>query len=272
MRFVKQRKVKVGSILVSVFLTVTTIRVATAANSIMFADDFEGCNYAKYQDIASNKIDLTVAHSGKCSSKIGGAGVTFGKLLAPLSSSSSDVWLTAQVYFPKEFSLPGGGEGFHIFRLLDRPYTAGLMQLDFVVPYGGATIQLYHGPGDTGGDEAAKNTNFNPAADGRRGRWQCWEIHTRLNTPGQSDGLLEFYADGVLVDSVSGKFRGNSTNPYTYVDVQSNIGSTRPELWPTQNWWYVDDVAVSTGRVGCAPNVTDKTPPNPPGGLRINVQ
>ena len=255
-------------------LAVTIIGRATPtfANTIMFEDGFESCDYQKYSDVAQNKIDRTTRHSGNCSSRIGGDGAGWGKLVVKLPSRQTELWFRAYVFFPPEFELPGGGEGIHLWRFLSSPYAQGVFQLDFNVPFKGNAIQLFHHPGNSGGESVAKWTNFKPADDGRRGQWQCWEVHSRLNQAGQSDGLVEFYEDGIFVDSISGNFRGSSTDGYLYVDVQSNIGSTNPALWPRQNWWYVDDVVVSTERVGCLPDAADKTPPNAPSGVRIETQ
>jgi len=267
----RRRKKGLVSVLLALFALTAVEIEPTAANTIFFEDDFETCNYSKYADVAFNQIDRTISHSGQCSSKIGGNGIDFGKLIVRLPGSQAELWFRAFVLFPSNFQLPVNSGGVHVGIHLWR-FSNLDIQLDFNVPAGTDTIQLFHWPGSTGGEAVAPSTGFNPIAGGRRGRWQCWEVHSRLNQPGQKDGLVEFFADGNLVGSVSGSLRGNSTASYTLVDVQSNIGGAGAvPPWPRDNWWYIDDVVVSTGRVGCPPNVTDNTPPNPPGGLRINV-
>ncbi|MCI0628016.1 MAG: hypothetical protein L0387_41250 [Acidobacteria bacterium] len=242
-----------------------------AANTIFFEDDFETCDYRKYSDVAFNQIDRTISHSGQCSSKIGGNSIDFGRLIVPLPGNQTELWFRGFVFFPSDFQLPvSQGDihvGIHVWRFSNFD-----IQLDFGVAAGQATLQLFQWPGNTGGQGMAPDTGFNPIAGNRAGRWQCWELRSRLNQPGQVDGVVEFYAEGNLVGSFSGDFRGASSAGYTVVDVQSNIGGAGAvPPWPTTNWWYVDDVVVSTARVGCPPNVTDNTPPNPPGGLRVNV-
>ncbi|MFQ5903493.1 MAG: hypothetical protein ACE5JO_07375 [Candidatus Binatia bacterium] len=143
--------------------------------------------------------------------------------------------------------------------------------MDFVVPDRQANIKINHFPGRTDGQTVQKGTSLNPIAGDRKGRWQCWEVHSRLNKPGQSDGLVEFYADGELIAKITGNFRGNSSGSYTEALFSSNIGGNAA-LWPRQNWRYLDDVVLSTGRVGCMPDVLDKVPPSPPTGVRINSQ
>ena len=253
------------TVLLGIFALGSLEILPASANTIVFNDDFETCTYQKYSDVALNIIDKTIRHSGNCSSRIGG-GVTFGKLIRNLDQPRSELWFTAWVFFPPEFLLPAPGGGAHLWRLSNYDF-----QMDFNVPDRSSTVQLVHFPGISGGNEVVKGTSFNPTAGDRKGRWQCWEVHSRLNQPGKADGLVEFYADGAFVDSITGNFRGNSTAGYTIVDVQSNIGGN-DSLWPTSNWWYIDDVVVSTERIGCLPDVADKNPPQSPTGLRINSQ
>ena len=270
MSFLKCQKKRCVRVLLGLF-TLATIGVApSAANTILFEDDFETCSFAKYSDVAYNQINRTIRHSGNCSSRIGGDTVRFGKLIANIAGRT-ELWFTAWVFFPTDFQVPAPGGGIHLWRLLGGSYGTGGVMLDFNVPDRSGNIQLVHFPGKTGGREAVKWTSFNAVAGDRKGRWQCWELHSRLNQPGQNDGLVEFYAEGTFVDSISGSFRGNSTAPYTVVDVQSNIGGNEA-LWPVTNWWYIDDVVVSTERVGCLPDVPDTTPPGSPTGVRINSQ
>ncbi|MFQ5853700.1 MAG: hypothetical protein ACE5JU_24340 [Candidatus Binatia bacterium] len=266
MALLKCRKSKFVRIVVVLFVVAAFKATSAAANKVVFEDDFEGCTYDKYQDRARNQIDQNISHSGNCSSKIGGEGVRFGKLIANINPGHTDLWFTAWVFFQSEFQLPAPGGGIHLWRLSNRDF-----QLDFNVPDRSAVVQLAHFPGNSGGKSVSKWTGFNPITGDRKARWQCWEVHSRLNQPGQQDGLVEFYADGAFVDSISGNFRGNNTSPYTIVDVQSNIGGNEA-LWPTTNWWYIDDVVVSTERVGCMPDVPDTTPPGTPRGVRFSGQ
>jgi len=271
MLFLNQHRMRFLGVVLGILAIAGVTRTPSAANLVSFEDDFESCDYAKYSDIAYNQIDQTIRHSGKCSSKIGGDGARWGKLAVGFNPGQTDLWFTAWVFFPASFQLPAPGGGIHLWRLMGGHYGTGGVMLDFNIPDRTNFVQLFHFPGDSGGQGVAKNTSFNPIAGDRKGRWQCWEVHARLNQPGKSDGLVEFHADGAFVDSLSGDFRGNSTAPYAVVDVQSNIGGNE-ELWPTTNWWYIDDVTVSTARIGCLPDTGDKTPPQSPTGLRINAQ
>ncbi len=90
-----------------------------------------------------------------------------------------------------------------------------------------------------------------------RGRWMCWEVHLKMNTPGQSDGVAEFYLDGQRLLNATGLNQiGNGTTPgsdnrFQHVNWMSNVGGNS-NLWPGgSNYWMVDDVAVGTERVGC---------------------
>ncbi len=81
------------------------------------------------------------------------------------------------------------------------------------------------------------------------GQWHCIEGHVRLNTPGQADGVFEFWIDGNLENARSDlDWRG------TYTEYGLNLVSF-------ENYWnggppkvlqrWMDDVAVATVPIGC---------------------
>ena len=257
------------SIFLSLFSLAWITVMPAAAGTVILSDDFETCDYSRWDSQVTAKdsqITELQTHSGKCASRTGGDGAKSGNLVR--YGTGEEFWMTGWLFFPSNFVLPAPGGGIHIWRLWNP--SAGF-QLDFNVPDRSSTIQIVHFPGKSGGKEVVKWTGFNPIAGDRIARWQCWEAHARLNQPGKADGLVEFYADGKFVGSISGNFRGSNTSPYIRAAFASNIGGAA-SLWPKQNWWYLDDVVLSMERVGCQPDVADTTPPGSPTGVRINSQ
>ena len=100
------------------------------------------------------------------------------------------------------------------------------------------------------------------------GQWHSYEIHLKLNTPGQTDGISEFWIDGVkkLTNTDVNFIR---TTGWTFVVIGSNA------QYPYNGRdMYVDydDIAVSTtGYIGPIASgiVTDTTPPSAPMGLVV---
>jgi hypothetical protein len=79
--------------------------------------------------------------------------------------------------------------------------------------------------------------------------WFCIEVHVRLNDPGQSNGVHEFWIDGKLEARRTGL---NFVDTYTdyginavYLENYWNSGSTRRQER------YFDSFVVSTQRIGC---------------------
>ncbi len=85
------------------------------------------------------------------------------------------------------------------------------------------------------------------------GRWYCIEGHVRLNTPGNSDGVFEFWIDDTLqAGSYNLNWHGAwNSNPDNYkinavfFENYWNSGS------PVQQERYFDNIVISTARIGC---------------------
>lgn len=106
--------------------------------------------------------------------------------------------------------------------------------------------------------------------------WDQIEFEWQLNTPGQSDGLMRLWVNGVLrIEHLNHAYIGPTPtsiggqglpNPSTYlirttqIFVQSGLGSL-----------YYDRFAVGDTRIGLATSQTssDSTPPTPPTGLQV---
>jgi hypothetical protein len=95
-------------------------------------------------------------------------------------------------------------------------------------------------------------------------RWYCIEAHIKLNDPGESNGIQEFWIDGKLEARREGLDFVRSYTAYginaIFFENYWNSGS------PKQQERYFDNIVVSTQRIGCLDNI----PPNPPKNLRIS--
>lgn len=88
------------------------------------------------------------------------------------------------------------------------------------------------------------------------GRWVCVEAHVKLNTPGQKDGIMRLWVDGLLqCDRKALDWRGTYTEHginAVFLEAYWNKGSP-----VEQSRWY-DDFVVSTKPIG--PLVASKHP------------
>ncbi|MCZ7644493.1 MAG: hypothetical protein M5U26_04285 [Planctomycetota bacterium] len=97
---------------------------------------------------------------------------------------------------------------------------------------------------------------FKLHATSESGRWVCVEARTKLNTPGQKDGAMQLWIDGLMqCDRKNLDFRGTWTERginAIFLEAYWNEGS------PVEQCRWYDDFAVSTKPLG--PLVA---PPNP---------
>jgi hypothetical protein len=93
-----------------------------------------------------------------------------------------------------------------------------------------------------------------------RNRWYCIEIMVKSNTPGASDGQLEYWIDDSMKFNLTNTInRGTSTRGITTVELQHVLqtgGAHNPIDTPT----WMDNVVVADQRIGC----NDSPKPMPP--------
>ncbi len=90
-------------------------------------------------------------------------------------------------------------------------------------------------------------------ADETSGRWYCVEGHVRLNTPGESEGVFEFWIDDSL--------QAGTYNLNWHGDWNSNPDNYKINAIFFENYWnsgspveqerYFDNLVISTERIGC---------------------
>lgn len=109
-------------------------------------------------------------------------------------------------------------------------------------------------------------------ADQEAGKWYCVEGHIRLNTPGNADGVFEFWInDTFQAGSYNLNWHGNwNANPNNYgmnalfINNYWNAGS------PVEQERYFDNVVIATERIGCMETMTP-TETSLPQNYLVNV-
>lgn len=117
-------------------------------------------------------------------------------------------------------------------------------------------------PGDFGPDFISR-----PEVIPERGRWYSYEIMVKVNTPGQRDGRIAMWLDGVLMaDFLNIRLRDTTNlriDKFT-LDLHirnNNLGISKK---------YYDNVVAATSYIGpVGSGSSDTVPPSPPSGLRI---
>ena len=129
-------------------------------------------------------------------------------------------------------------------------------------PPGNMNIYCYHmDQGSKWGDEFFPNGDVDPPknkkllAEGfvprpnlnaERGRWYCYELMLKANTPGKRDGRVAFWVDGKLAgDFPNLRFREVEELKPNHVILLSYSSTVQPN----QTHWY-DDVVAATSYIG----------------------
>jgi hypothetical protein len=230
--------------------------------ALLALGDFSDCDpaFSSFSDHADNSLQRDPVGGQRCVAGIGANHVTYGKLTTRQFPASRDVWMSGSVYFNAGFDLPQqqiGRKGMcymgvHLWRLNDS-IPSKRIQIDLNIPAGMDTFQLLLFQYEEGSPrikrEFVKYTSFRPASPRLQGKWQYWQVHANLGTPGKSDGFLRFYVDGKLVDSMEKQpFLPPGADDQwglSYADMQSNISAgCGDQKWPRQNGWLISDVRV----------------------------
>jgi hypothetical protein len=102
----------------------------------------------------------------------------------------------------------------------------------------------------------AENFTPRPNLNVERGRWYCYELMVKANTPGERDGRVAFWIDGKLGgDFPNLRFRSVEDLKPNHVIIVAHSSSVRPN----QTWWY-DDIVAATSYIGPQAPVPGKSP------------
>jgi hypothetical protein len=96
-------------------------------------------------------------------------------------------------------------------------------------------------PGDFGA-EFVPRPNFTPEL----GRWYCYEVMVKANTPGARDGRVKCWIDGVVIAEFTNlRLRDVDTLQIDRFGLSLHFGTNSHE---TRKWY--DDVVAATAYVG----------------------
>jgi hypothetical protein len=127
------------------------------------------------------------------------------------------------------------------------------------------------GPYDWTGTTECMDSGIAP----NKGNWQQIEAEWKLNTPGQSNGLIRMWIDGTLrIEKLNRAWVGPTPtsrglthgllNPSDY-----RIESAQVYLQSGVGTMYYDRIAVGDTRIGTSKTSSDTTPPSTPTGLQL---
>ena len=109
----------------------------------------------------------------------------------------------------------------------------------------------------------AKKGNIALFSEDNAGRWFCIEAHVLLNTPGQSDGIFEFWINDTL--------QAGTYDLNWHGDWNSDPDNYKINAVFFENYWnagsaaeqerYFDNIVIATERIGCSCNTTTSVTP-----------
>jgi hypothetical protein len=242
-------------------------KVAERQPSLLFTNNFEKCsiNFLQhggdwYDFVTGDPIISDVrkggkAHSGHCSVQAVGPGTSRGGYSKLISRTEgvNEIWGRMWIYLADSWKLGSYGAP-HFWRFHNCLGSGCDEMLIDHSNYADDTLYISFMPWKPhpgGADYYFVNTGYKVSSG--IGKWSCWEVHFKINDPGRSNGIGEFWVDGELQKSVTNmKQWGKDTFAgFSFIDWAGNVGGTEGQ-WPNNtNYWYVDDVVLGTSRIGC---------------------
>lgn len=151
--------------------------------------------------------------------------------------------------------------------------TQGLSKVWF--NFQGTALSMLVSAENTPNDGQTSNLYLNYAPP--RDTWTCLEWRIKANTPGQPNGLLDFWVNGSATPTRSStniQWRGSTNTSYLNFHHPYRQSAGPPPLpYPQSNgnltYLWFDRVAYGNTRIGCSgtPPPQDTTNPNPPTNL-----
>jgi Putative Ig domain/Polysaccharide lyase 14 len=243
----------------------------------IFSQDFESCSIQRvgtggaWYDIGgptggpwiNDTRNGGVARSGSCSAQAYGGpdGLNTGfALLEPPLFSQREIWMREFIRLSPDWVNTNCGSSCAPHFLRIQPQLTGGWGIILDASAGGDNLHWDNsfmgtgcgGPGNpttSQGGVCDAHIPFSMTAS--KGQWVCWEVHVKLNSGTNSDGMLEFYNNGQLLYSKTGLKYNDNANPIDTVNYISNVGGGNAGAWPRSNYVNLDDVAWGTSRVGC---------------------
>jgi len=103
------------------------------------------------------------------------------------------------------------------------------------------------------------------------GVWYEIQYMAQLNTPGQQNGELKLWVNGILVTSLQNLVLRDGSHSNIQFD-HFMVGANYPPSGPTQSQSsYIDDIVISTSYIPSLGATADTTPPAPPVIVSLTV-
>lgn len=99
------------------------------------------------------------------------------------------------------------------------------------------------------------------------GQWYCIEVFADL-----ANNRILAWIDDQEVFNLNQSWGSTTSLGSTLISGYYNEGGSTPNGVPQKQYTWHDEYVVSTQRIGCLPDVGDKTPPKTPTGVRIETQ
>jgi|GEM_PF-2816642 hypothetical protein len=104
------------------------------------------------------------------------------------------------------------------------------------------------------------------------GRWHCHEIRLKMNTFGNSDGIIQYWFDGILEkDYQNISFNSDSAQPLGVWRFGTGVGNSSGGYWDQTEWSAIgfDNVVTANEYIGPV-SQADTTSPVSPSGLIVS--
>ena len=244
----------------------STVTVTASPSGVLFSDDFES-GLGQWEDVTQVHIGTAQAHSGTKSLELSyaagseDAGWAWRKRLVPDQAAPHDQYVRWWQRWSAGFTFYNGNGSDQKLMMLEglSPQSGWAQTANWkiylhvvgrtVSSISGTTLYperfIWDGTSQWSGQWQGylPTTQIPYAAD----RWICTEVQVKHNTPGQPDGELRVWIDGALMTQRTGvKFRDAAVS-WNAIEISGYYDGGSPKA---QTSW-VDDVVVSTQRIGC---------------------
>jgi hypothetical protein len=270
----------------SFFCIALTPHTNSACAEQFFADDFEsgtignvinstptigesGSTWGKPQTMGSDSVSISdsIAHSGSKSLRFHYSGVSDGsdnwvEQRFHFAAQHKHVFMRFYIYFPDGNETWGENKYYHrdssgtdnnkFWRMWALDYKAGSVHTGYMfypLDGGVSKIKEKHYSEGTESEYSTHDAGWY-INDDALGRWICFEFETKLNTPGELDGITRMWVDNILIhektDCNYSSLGETSTNfiQNGYLMGWSNSGFT------TDTNIYIDDIVFSDSHIG----------------------
>ena len=246
-------------------------------------------SYSSGQSGTGASVDCTVtpSPSGGCALRMvypaGTYSTSFGggRASRDITGNPTDLYIGAWMRYSNPFQFHSNGQKVNFWILSQTQRCNGLSNpaqtVNVAIGYIGAggNATLASSPQVCWNGAPLSQIFFQNAANwdetAHLNQWHWYEMRSKMNTPGQADGINQVWIDDILYLDIqnvrilnTGESGGHSGMQHT-----AEYGGGGSTIATTQYWW-IDHTVLSTARIGMpggTPVPTDTTPPTAPTSL-----